>query len=139
MFLHPSQRGFVDRRFNGPTRVSGSAGTGKTIVAIHRAVAALTAAQGRVLLTTFSDELAKSLRKKTQLLIPADRLTDRLPEFDSPSTLVVASLEGIATQLMTREAGQQRTVTDAELLEMIETIANEDKSVSLSSRFLLDE
>jgi hypothetical protein len=36
VFLHPAQRGFVDRRFNGPARVSGSAGTGKTVVAIHR-------------------------------------------------------------------------------------------------------
>lgn len=36
-FLHPSQRRVVDQFFNGPARVSGSAGTGKTVVAIHRA------------------------------------------------------------------------------------------------------
>ena len=28
----------VERDYNGPARVSGSAGTGKTIVALHRAV-----------------------------------------------------------------------------------------------------
>ena len=39
IFLHPDQRTLVDRRFAGPARVSGSAGTGKTVVALHRAVA----------------------------------------------------------------------------------------------------
>ena len=38
VFLHPSQRDLVGRRYTGPARVAGSAGTGKTIVAIHRAV-----------------------------------------------------------------------------------------------------
>ncbi len=38
VFLHPAQRQFVERRANGPTRIAGSAGTGKTIVALHRAV-----------------------------------------------------------------------------------------------------
>ena len=38
VFLHPSQKSIVEKQFNGPARVSGSAGTGKTIVALHRAV-----------------------------------------------------------------------------------------------------
>ena len=33
VFLHPAQRQWVERDFAGPARVSGSAGTGKTIVA----------------------------------------------------------------------------------------------------------
>jgi hypothetical protein len=37
VFLHPSQRAVVDRSFSGPARVAGSAGTGKTVVALHRA------------------------------------------------------------------------------------------------------
>jgi mRNA-degrading endonuclease RelE of RelBE toxin-antitoxin system len=37
VFLHPEQRQFVERDYTGPARVSGSAGTGKTIVALHRA------------------------------------------------------------------------------------------------------
>jgi hypothetical protein len=39
VFLHPGQRRLVERLYTGPARVSGSAGTGKTIVALHRAVA----------------------------------------------------------------------------------------------------
>ena len=38
-FLHPAQRSFAYRSYNGPARVAGSAGTGKTVVAIHRALA----------------------------------------------------------------------------------------------------
>ena len=37
VFLHPEQRQWVERDYTGPARVSGSAGTGKTIVALHRA------------------------------------------------------------------------------------------------------
>lgn len=39
IFLHPDQQALVDRRFSGPARVRGSAGTGKTVVALHRAAA----------------------------------------------------------------------------------------------------
>ena len=39
LFLHPEQRAIVDRHYTGPARVRGSAGTGKTVVAIHRAAA----------------------------------------------------------------------------------------------------
>ena len=38
IFLHPAQRALVERDYSGPARVAGSAGTGKTIVALHRAV-----------------------------------------------------------------------------------------------------
>lgn len=39
IYLHPDQRSLVDRHFNSPARVRGSAGTGKTVVALHRAAA----------------------------------------------------------------------------------------------------
>jgi UvrD/REP helicase N-terminal domain len=60
-FLHPAQQEFVERDFNGPARIIGSAGTGKTVVALHRAVRlAAEAPETRVLLTTFSPELAQT-------------------------------------------------------------------------------
>src|SRR5690606_25850797 len=52
-FLHPAQRDVVERDFAGPARVSGSAGTGKTIVALHRTVhLARKNPEARVLLAT---------------------------------------------------------------------------------------
>ncbi len=56
VFLHPAQRQFVERDYNGPARIAGSAGTGKTIVALHRAVLlAKRHPSARILLTTFSE------------------------------------------------------------------------------------
>jgi hypothetical protein len=70
VFLHPDQRDFVERDFNGPARVSGTAGTGKTVVALHRAVhLARRDADARVLLATFSDSLASMLKIKLHRLI----------------------------------------------------------------------
>src|SRR6202158_1161289 len=80
VFLHPEQRQWVERDYAGPARVSGSAGTGKTIVALHRAVhLARTNAGGRVLLTTFSDTLANALRTKLKRLLGNEpRLGERI-------------------------------------------------------------
>ena len=80
VFLHPAQRQLVERDYGGPARVSGSAGTGKTIVALHRAVhLARTNPDARVLLTTFSDTLANALRGKLKRLTGSEpRLAERL-------------------------------------------------------------
>src|SRR2546427_8490146 len=70
VFLHPAQRELVQGDYTGPVRVSGSAGTGKTIVALHRAVyLARTNRDTRILLTTFSDTLANALQTKLIRLI----------------------------------------------------------------------
>ncbi|HEX2995892.1 MAG TPA: 3'-5' exonuclease [Anaerolineales bacterium] len=69
VFLHPAQSDLVERTYNGPARVSGSAGTGKTIVALHRAaILARKNPDARILLTTFSDTLANALRTQLRRL-----------------------------------------------------------------------
>jgi len=70
VFLHPLQRSLVERDYRGPVRIGGSAGTGKTVVAVHRAVfLARQNPDARVLLTTFSDALAHALRTMLRRLI----------------------------------------------------------------------
>jgi len=65
VFLHPAQRRAVEKDYGGTARVAGSAGTGKTIVALHRAVfMARTHPDARVLLATFSETLANALRTR---------------------------------------------------------------------------
>lgn len=80
VFLHPAQRQLVERSYHGPARVMGSAGTGKTIVALHRAVfLARKNEDARVLLATFSDALANALRTKLRYLISNEpRLGERV-------------------------------------------------------------
>ena len=73
VFLHPAQRSVVDRSYNGPARSSGSAGTGKTVVALHRAARfARAGSEGRILLTTFSQPLASALARKLAVLLGPD-------------------------------------------------------------------
>lgn len=67
IFMHPSQKNIVKKNFNGPAKVTGSAGTGKTVVAIHRAK--FLAAQGKkVLITSYVTTLCKSLERNIKLL-----------------------------------------------------------------------
>ena len=63
VFLHPSQRRLVERRWNGPVRVLGGAGTGKTVVAMHRArwLARNLPEGGRILFVTFTRNLAADI------------------------------------------------------------------------------
>ena len=63
VFLHPSQRRLVERHWNGPVRVLGGAGTGKTVVAMHRArwLARNLPGNGRILFTTFTRNLAADI------------------------------------------------------------------------------
>lgn len=84
VFLHSAQQEFVDRNFNGPARVIGSAGTGKTVMALHRAVGLAADDPGhRVLLTTFSRDLARGLADKIA------RLTKGRPTVAAASDTVV--------------------------------------------------
>jgi superfamily I DNA/RNA helicase/mRNA-degrading endonuclease RelE of RelBE toxin-antitoxin system len=98
VFLHPDQRSLVDRDYAGPARVAGSAGTGKTIVALHRAAyLARTNPEARVLLTTFSDTLANALRTKLRRLLSGEpRLGERID---------VHSLESIGRRLYKAHVG----------------------------------
>jgi mRNA-degrading endonuclease RelE of RelBE toxin-antitoxin system len=80
VFLHPEQRQWVERDYIGPARITGSAGTGKTIVALHRAVHLARAnPDARVLLSTFSDTLAHALHTKLKRLVAGEpRLAERI-------------------------------------------------------------
>jgi len=102
IFLHPSQQQWVMRDYAGPARVSGSAGTGKTIVALHRAVTlAREHPDARVWLTTFSDTLANALQTKLNRLISHQpRLAERLE---------VMSMNGMGKRLLDRHADKSKS------------------------------
>lgn len=69
VFLHPEQRQYAQRHRNGSFRLSGGAGTGKTVVLLHRAKhLARQDPQARIVLTTFNRTLADSLRSQLRLL-----------------------------------------------------------------------
>jgi len=75
-FLHPDQAKLVRRSFNGPARIRGAAGTGKTVVGLHRAAYLARTRQGKILVTTFVRTLPDVLQHLVQRLAPdvADRI-----------------------------------------------------------------
>ncbi|BCW87124.1 ATP-dependent DNA helicase Rep [Alphaproteobacteria bacterium SO-S41] len=112
VFLHPSQRSAVDRTYSGPARVAGSAGTGKTVVALHRAVRlAAEDPAARILLTTFSEPLANALRRKLAILTgPNPGIVPRI---------TVESLHSAASQLYELAKGRRPAVADDDLVRSV--------------------
>ena len=103
LFLHPQQRALVDRRTNGPMRISGGAGTGKTVVTVHRAAAlaerdAEAGDEVRILLTTYTRNLADDLRRQVAQLAPTLPFAERIGE----PGLLVSGLDRIARAVLQR-------------------------------------
>ncbi|MGJ4734776.1 UvrD-helicase domain-containing protein [Leptospira levettii] len=84
VYLHPSQKKLVEKEYSGPVRISGSAGTGKTVVAIHRAYHLLkTNEDNRILLTSFSDILVANLRQSFLRLASNEPMLGERIEFQT--------------------------------------------------------
>lgn len=76
IFLHPTQRKVVEKNFNGPARVLGGAGTGKTVVAMHRAkmLAANLESNGKILFTTYTKNLAEDIKDNLRKICTAEEM-----------------------------------------------------------------
>ncbi len=131
IFLHPSQTRFVEQEYNGPARVTGSAGTGKTVVALHRAVTlANRNSNAKILLTTYSPALADLLQIKL----------DRLAGEDSALSkrIVVRSLPDVAIDLY-GIANRDFVVADEEYVKSTIEKALVELGSDLSPVFLWSE
>jgi len=132
IFLHPSQRQWVERDYSGPARISGSAGTGKTIVALHRAVfLARQNPDARVLLATFSDTLAYALRTKLfRLVSNQPKLAERIDVF---------SMDAIGERLYEKQFGKVRLVSREELAGLLRDAVAAVAGIKFSPAFLMTE
>jgi superfamily I DNA/RNA helicase/mRNA-degrading endonuclease RelE of RelBE toxin-antitoxin system len=133
VFLHPSQRQVVEQSFSGPARVSGSAGTGKTVVALHRAANILKREpQARLLLTTFSLPLANALEGKLRILTGVDKgIVPRV---------TVLPFKGVAYELFTLAFGHHpRAATEDQIRGALKTAATEASLTGFTPRFLASE
>src|SRR5204863_3250547 len=116
----------------GPARVSGSAGTGKTIVALHRAAhLARTHPEARVLLATFSDTLAHALQTKLKRLVGSEpRLAERID---------VHSLNALGLRLYTSHRGPVNLATREAVRELLGDASKAVGGHKFSLQFLLTE
>ena len=132
VFLHPTQRALVERDYNGPARVSGTAGTGKTVVALHRAVhLARSNPVSRVLLTTFSDTLANSLRAKLRLLIDGEPVI--------AERLEIHAIEAIGRRLYERRVGRPKIASAHTIQRLLKDEVAQVGGINFSDQFLMSE
>ena len=132
VYLHPAQRQIVEKDYGGPFRVAGTAGTGKTIVAIHRSVFLARAnPNARVLLTTISDTLADVLRPKLRRLIYNEpRLAERLE---------VDAIGAVGERLYRAQIGAPKIATRELVRKLLAKAVDEAETRKFRLRFLLSE
>ena len=125
VFLHPDQRKLAYRDYNGPAMVRGGAGTGKTVVAMHRAKHLadqieqdLTRAGQRVLLTTFTTSLAQDIEANLRTLCP-EHLEARPPRIE------VINLDRWVSQFLKRKSFAREVAFFGEARERLDQVWRE--------------
>jgi superfamily I DNA/RNA helicase len=109
VFLHPTQQLLIETPFSGPARVTGGPGTGKTVVALHRAFRLAERCEGRVLFTTFTSTLSAALDACLMLLadspgrVPSARNQIDVLHVDKLANQIVRDRHGYVTILDDRQ------------------------------------
>ncbi|MEY9858512.1 hypothetical protein ABH935_004127 [Catenulispora sp. GAS73] len=109
IFLHPAQHRVAYRAsYSGPAKVTGGAGTGKTVVALHRAnhlASRPGVGPDEILLTTYTRNLAAALSANADILIPQQHRTKvRVVNFDKLANEIVSAANGKPPVVLNREA-----------------------------------
>ena len=131
VFLHPSQRRLVERHWNGPVRVLGGAGTGKTVVAMHRArwLARNLPEGGRILFTTFTRNLAADIEHNLRAICTPVEM-DRIE---------VVNLDRWVQRLLRGKGYRFRLSFERHADAWREAMAKKPLGLGLSDRFYNDE
>lgn len=112
VFLHPYQRKLVNWKTKGPMKITGAAGTGKTVALIHRAVQLarkLSVASDKVLITTFTTNLSYTIRHAVEKLAP-----------DVAGKIDVTNLHSLARTICSRAGWKGRVAEDEDLSQVWE-------------------
>lgn len=107
IFLHPTQRKIVDKKFNGPARVLGGAGTGKTVVAMHRAkmLASNLESNGKILFTTYTKNLAEDIKDNLRKICSAEEM----------KRIDIINLDAWVSNFLRRQGYEYQIVYDEEV------------------------
>lgn len=128
VYLHPLQREAAFRAYSGAAQVTGGPGTGKTVVALHRA-RHLARQGGRVLLTTFTATLARSLAESLRLLETADEVLSRID---------VLTVDQVARRLVDEHVGKFALLRIEEEKEIWRRIIRR-RGLDFTEKFLREE
>jgi hypothetical protein len=132
IFLHPTQRKLVRMNANGPVRVLGGAGTGKTVVLMHRAKHlaenVFAGDEDRILVTTYTKNLALNLRSNIANLCP--RAIKRIE---------IAHLHSWAAQFLHKQGHRFRMVPSDQRTRFFEAAIAEAGEDDFTLSFVMDE
>ncbi len=130
VFLHPSQKKLVDKDFSGPFRVSGEAGTGKTVVAMHRAKYLLSQNK-KVLFTTFTANLVGDIETNIMKII----------SLNEAKNLEIKGVDSLIISYLKSKGKNYKIIYDEEkiLSYWEKAIENAKIDLSLDAYFYLEE
>ena len=132
VFLHPSQRKIVEKTYSGPARVLGGAGTGKTVVAMHRAkwLAGKLSGKEKLLFTTFTANLAGDIKDNLKKICSIEELRH----------IDIINLDAWVSQFL-REQGYPNSIIYDETLDEIweEAVALSGEDIGLQVSFYSEE
>jgi superfamily I DNA/RNA helicase/mRNA-degrading endonuclease RelE of RelBE toxin-antitoxin system len=136
VFLHPTQRKVVQKQFSGPARVLGGAGTGKTVVAMHRAkwlagqLPGLFNSGDKVLFTTFTTNLAGDIKDNLR----------KICTVEEHKRIEVINLDAWVAQFL-REQGYSYSIAYSDILAQLweEAISLSGEDLEFTSEFYAEE
>lgn len=132
IFLHPTQRKIVGKKYNGPARVLGGAGTGKTVVAMHRAKKLVEAAgdDEKILFTTYTKNLAEDIKDNLRKICTASEM----------KRIDIINLDAWVSNFLRRQGYEYQIVYDDEVDKAwTEAIAIAGGGLSFVENFYKDE
>ena len=132
IFLHPTQRKIVGKKYNGPARVLGGAGTGKTVVAMHRAkkLVESAGADEKILFTTYTKNLAEDIKDNLRKICTASEM----------KRIDIINLDAWVSNFLRRQGYEYQIVYDDEVDKAwTEAIAIAGGGLSFVENFYKDE
>lgn len=132
VFLHPSQEKILKTNYAGPAKVTGEAGTGKTVVAVHRAkrLAEDIDNDSRILFTTFTTNLAEDIKGYLKEICN-DKEYNKID---------VINIDKVVYQFLKENLCREKIIYGDELTSIWKnTINNIEKANELPLEFYMDE
>jgi mRNA-degrading endonuclease RelE of RelBE toxin-antitoxin system len=131
IFLHPYQRKLVELKTNGPMKINGAAGTGKTVALMHRAAHLanqLEEPKDKVLITTYTTNLSVTIKSLMDKLAP-----------DVSSRIEVTNLHQLARTICQRVKWSGRVAEDADIVAIWDKIFESNKQIEFEREFVEEE
>ena len=133
VFLHPTQRKLVKKNYSGPVRVLGGAGTGKTVVAMHRAkyLASKVGPKDKILFTTFTANLAADIKENLRKLCDVDLMRK----------IEVVNFDAWVNHYLTKKGYKAQVLYDIEKLKTLweRALVEGMENIGLPVEFYIDE